>query len=104
MPGYRERRTLIRRDVWVRSEEAAARAELRNATRNGLHIASLLHVDVDDEVFIESASWELLGNVVWKKSGEFGVRLKQDLSLEQFQHMTGKSVRLKRRSRVGFGN
>ena len=104
MQHYRERRKLLDCDVRILRGEDDVDANLRDATRTGLRIISDLHIEAGEDIVVKGSDWTLDGSVVWTGAGEFGVRLAEALSRNHLQRLTGKSVRLNRRSRVGFGD
>ena len=103
MQHFRECRHLTAQDVQIRREEEAWRATLVNATATGMRLKSAAPLKLDDAVTVTGGSWSVGAVVVWLKDGSVGLRLDTPMAAPLLARLTGRAMRLNRKSRVGFG-
>ena len=103
MQHYRERRHLTNQDVQIRREEEAWRATILNATAEGMRLKTAAPLKLEDEVTVAGDGWSAGAIVVWIKDGSIGVKLDKPMAAPLVTRLTGKAMRLNRKSRVGFG-
>jgi hypothetical protein len=103
MQHYRERRLLTNHDIQITRDEETWRGIIINATARGLRLKSAAPLELEDRITITGGSWSVEAVVVWIKDGAFGVKLDKPMETPLVARLTGKAMRLNRRSRVGFG-
>jgi hypothetical protein len=100
---YRQRRHLSRREVSVVRGKQSWDAMIIDATAEGFRISGAnLPLMLEDRIALKTSSWSVDATVVWIRDGSVGVSLLSPLAPMDLARLTGKSMRLNRKSRVGF--